>query len=93
MVIDHDADRRYVEALERICADARARRELLWLGAQERGDAPAAAALERADPELARRLRRSWVLPEEAGVRDPRQRRHAYASLWSACLAQHMARR
>lgn len=45
-----------IEALERLCRDAPARRELLWLRAMSKGDRDMARELEALDPGLRRRL-------------------------------------
>ena len=71
-----------IEKLERVCAHDQVRRELLWLRAQEKEDAESIASLERADPELAARMRAFMAEWRPDLIEDPRRRRRAFARLF-----------
>jgi hypothetical protein len=79
------------DVLERIVADPRARRELLWLRAKEKGDDEAARDLESVDPELVARLRRAGLEVDECGDESPRARAERFARSWHRCHARHLA--
>ncbi len=75
----------WAAALERLCLDDRARREWLWLRAQEKGDEASSAALERADPHLARRM--AALRGAAEALPAPELRREAYALVMEQLLA------
>lgn len=76
---------------EKLVADTRARRELLWLRAKETGDEGAAADLERMDPEIVRRLRAAG-LDLEARPNEPLQaRRERFGRLSDERFEHHVA--
>ncbi len=84
----------FVKGLEVICNDTRARRELLWLRARQRGDDAERAKLELLDPDLPRRV--AWA---EARFREmalafqwESDREKAWARLYDVCLDAHVAR-
>jgi hypothetical protein len=64
-----------VDGLLRLCSDDRARREWLWLRAQEQEDPESLDSLERADPDLPFRLAEIATRAESLG---PRERRDCY---------------
>ena len=76
-----------ITKLERICNDDRARRELLWLRAQERDDAMSLAALELADPDLRGRMSRLVHQRGVDAILDPGRRREAFGRLWDEHFA------
>ncbi len=86
-----------VGALERIAHDPAARRELVWVRALERGDAAAAARIERADPGVKGRLERlamrilECALPP-ADLDDPGMRRELYLRIHDERFRHHCAR-
>jgi hypothetical protein len=84
----------HVEALVRICDDAEARRELLWLRAMEKDDEESARDLERIDPGL---LARMMPLVEEYLERGNeldgwRERREGYGQLHDERFRYHALR-
>ena len=79
------------QVLKHIATDDHARRELLWLRAKEKGDDHLARDLERVDPQLVGRLRRSGLDVEERDGESPRERAERMGRLWDECYAQHVA--
>lgn len=79
-----------VELVDALCRDSDARRELLWLGAREKGDDETVRSLERADPTLTARMR-PIAAPIEADP-DAWRRREAWAQAWHTRYDAHMAR-
>jgi hypothetical protein len=78
-----------IAALERICGDDRARRELLWLRAKEKGDDWCVRDLERVDPDIPRRLAALEALLDPRDIETDRGRREAYGRLWNQCYEGH----
>jgi hypothetical protein len=70
------------DKLYRICADDVLRRELLWLRAQERGDALSIELLEGADPGLRTRMRELVARYDLDLEPHRRMRREAFAQVW-----------
>ncbi len=71
-----------MDKLYRLCAEDQVRRELLWLRAQEKEDAESIASHERADPDLAPRMRAFMAEWRPDLIEDPRRRRRAFARLF-----------
>ena len=69
----------------RMVRDDRARRELLWLRAQEKEDRGAIESLERADPGLRARMERMMRGTRPDLIEDRRERSAAFAELWHRC--------
>ncbi|MBI4700970.1 MAG: hypothetical protein HY744_07395 [Deltaproteobacteria bacterium] len=81
-------------ALDRICGDDQARRELLWLRAHESGDGRAAELLERIDPTLRERMRsvEAEYLARGFELDSPESRRHGYGRMYDDCYRRHARR-
>jgi hypothetical protein len=92
-----DPEALFVRALDRIARDPATRRELLWVRAMERGDAPAVASIERVDPGVADRLEPlalrilECALPP-ADIDDPGIRRELYLRIHDERFRHHCAR-
>lgn len=78
-----------MRVLERIAADGPARRELLWLRAQEKEHWDAVRDLEHSDPQITRRLRAAGADLREADGELPRERRDRFGRAWDECYARH----
>src|SRR5688572_8555448 len=76
-------------ALERICHDDRARRELLWLRAKENGDDWSLRDLETLDPDVRQRVAPLEALLDPRAIETDRGRREAYGRLWDVCYQRH----
>ena len=72
-----------------VSANDRARRELLWLRAQEEGDAMSARDLERLDPDLLERLRGAGFEVSERPEEGPSERRARFGRYWHECYRRH----
>jgi hypothetical protein len=79
------------EVLERVAANHRARRELVWIDAMSRGDAEMRRDLERSDPDLEERMRPYLEMLRPVELKTPKRRREAFAKLWSICYERHAA--
>jgi hypothetical protein len=79
-------------ALERISGDPRARRELLWLRANEKGDQEMARGLERVDPRLVGRLRAAGLDIGNRAGESRAARRERFGRLWDECYDRHVRR-
>ena len=88
-----DSDRA-TQDIQRICADRRARRELLWLRAMEKADEVTAAELERSEPELANERAElvSEYLAQGNILEDLKARRHWFGERFSARFEFHARR-
>ena len=75
--------------LQQIIADAHARRELLWLRAQEKEDAAMARELEEIDPGLLGRLRASGLDCSEKPDEHQYERRERFGQLFDECFHRH----
>jgi hypothetical protein len=84
----------YVQATERICAEPKARRELLWLRAMEKEDIETVRFLERVDRSLAPRMRAlvEHTLPPHVDLDRPRERSEYFGRLYSERFAHHARR-
>ncbi len=78
-----------LRVLEKIVADADARRELLWLRAHEKEDEDEARALERTDPGIVARLKAAGFDIGDDPDEVPRMRRERFARLWHDCYDRH----
>lgn len=81
-----------MQVFERIAADGPARRELLWLRAQEKEHWDAVRALEDTDPQIIHRLRAAGADLRESDGELPRARRERFGRLWDECYARHARR-
>ena len=77
------------EIIKNICRDDKARRELLWLRAMEKGDEDAVEILERSDPGLRDRMSGYEMKLEEKEVRSASARREAFGRFWDECFERH----
>lgn len=84
-----------VDAFDRLCRNAPARRELLWLMAMSKGDRATARDLEGLDSGLRRRLApivtRHWRERHAQRV-GPRAEAELYQVVWDERSAHHLAR-
>jgi hypothetical protein len=76
---------------EKLVADTRARRELLWLRAKEKGDEGAAADLERMDPEIISRLREAGLDLDGSPNERREARRERFGRLSDERFEHHVA--
>jgi len=71
-----------VRKCKRIVRDDRARRDLLWLRAQEKEDGESIESLERVDPGLRARMEKLMRDTRPDLIEDRRERSAAFAELW-----------
>lgn len=81
-----------LDAIEAICRDPDARRELLWLRAKEKEDEESRISLEEVDPGIVRRLEASGFDITEREGEHWRDRRERFAQLYEECYDLHAAR-
>ena len=88
-VLEVEMDARIFEEL---VADPRARRELLWLRAKEKGDDRDAREIERVDPSVVARLRAAGFDVDVRGDDERGGRRERFGRMMDERQEQHMER-
>jgi hypothetical protein len=81
-----------VRILEELIADPRARRELLWLRAKEKGADGDARDIERVDPDIVARLRAAGFDVDERPDDEHRGRRERFGRMMDERQEQHVKR-
>jgi hypothetical protein len=80
-----------VQVLDVIVSDVKARRELLWLRAKEKGDEATARDLVRIDPGIVDRLSVAGFDVAERDGEPRRARAERFGRLQDVCYAHHAA--